>query len=104
MVGQLIHQAECQIAMGINDRQTMTGRHILQDQVFKQARFAGAGLADHIQMEKAILMFEAERLVAGTGVGLADDGENWHTLHRNGILSMRHDGKSCQVNVNLHGI
>ena len=75
MVRQLVHQAQCQIAMRINDSQAMAIRHVLQNQIFQQARFTGAGLADHIQVEKAILMSEAEGLIAGAGIGGADDGD-----------------------------
>jgi hypothetical protein len=49
------------IAVGIENRNTFVGNHVLADEVEKHGALAGSGLADHVEMPAALLRIEHDR-------------------------------------------
>ena len=61
-----------QIAVGINETQALSRRHVLADHVLQKRGLTGAGLPDDVLVEEAVSAKNAEGSVRRAGVGGAE--------------------------------
>jgi hypothetical protein len=73
--------------MGVDEGAAAAGVDILDDEVLKQGRFADAGFADDIKVEKAVGLLDAERKVAAAGVGPRKDKTCFSRCHAHSMAA-----------------
>jgi hypothetical protein len=73
----LIGDASCnalhKIAVGIDEGAAAAGADVLQNQVFKKRRFAGAGLANDVEVRELASLLDAEKAMLVAGIGAGED-------------------------------